>query len=249
MLHRAPLGIDTLERGQIPSGSLEEGEDPLFPRPVLPLKRPQRPEPFGDGGQPLGIGVDDLPVGPQLRQDVLGLRDQRPGAPGDLLRPFVEPRRAVHGDGGLPKPVGRAALSPQGSFGRPGELEDPARVCQSGLVLGQGGHLARPDARRLDLSRLVGEQVLLPFAVAGQCVESLEPGAGVAAFGMDGSVLLQRVEVPRAREPVEEVHLGRGAQQALGLVLAMDLDQALADGDEGRDRRQAAGDARAGPAV
>jgi hypothetical protein len=109
--------------------------------------------------------------------------------------------------------------------------------------------LVRPGSRGLDLADLMGQEVDLALAVALALLQGRErrprrPQAPV--------LLGQRGDGPGvldAGEPIEERGLGRGRQQPDALVLAVELDEVLGDGDEGGDRRELAADPGGAPAV
>ena len=132
------------------------------------------------------------------------------------------------------EPVNGGALGRKGSFGRPRQLGQALGVGQPALLDGKVPHLALPQRRALDLAYLVGQEVLLAFALAGLPLELLEAqskpprpleGLGVLANGADVGPL---------GEAVQEVGLRGGGQEPLLLALAVNLDQLRADRGERR---------------
>ena len=108
-----------------------------------------------------------------------------------------------------------------------GVLEPPA--IDPELVL-----LPRPQPRGVELRHLQPQQILAPGPIAVGRPRPLE-------LGRRGAVLREQVahavaELFGIRESVQEVELPRRLEQALVLVLAVDLDQVVAEAFEHADR-------------
>ena len=123
-------------------------------------------------------------------------------------------------------------------------LDQPFDVREPGLLTRERRALARLGADPFDLPHLVGEQVEFALAVASGLAQPVVLVRGLAEGVERLTVGGQRHEVFVAGEPVEERRLGHRRQQALGLMLTVDLDEVFAErGQRGR-RGQLAGDAR-----
>ena len=98
----------------------------------------------------------------------------------------------------------------------------------------------RPDV--VDLAHLVGEQVDLALAIASGPGQLFDPGAERRHGADPFAVGLERPQMCRSRVPIEELRLGVGPQQPLGVVLPVDLHELRTDLREGADRGELARD-------
>ncbi len=205
-----------------------EREHRRFRIAVFPLEARERVEPLVDGLEPAGRHRDALPQGTNGRQRVL---DQRPGAVDRIGRRGerrIEPCEIAQQARHAMEPAHRGAVvvvqEPRGlgEAGRQsfGVLEPPALDPQ--LVL-----LARPQPRAVELRYLQAQEILAlsPIALGGPRL--LELGLRGAAPGEEVADAV--AELFGLREAVQEVELSSRLEQALVFVLAVDLDQMVAE--------------------
>src|SRR2546425_838737 len=103
--------------------------------------------------------------------------------------------------------------------------------------------LARAQPRGVQLGHLEAQEVLALRAVAPGAAAALEVLPRLAVLGEErGEALAQRLGVG---EPVQQVELARGLEQALVLVLAVDLDERVPEALEQADRHRRVVDERA----
>ena len=98
------------------------------------------------------------------------------------------------------------------------------------------GLLARPEPGRVELADLEAQQVLALRPVALGGARPLHLGARLAELREQAADLL--AQVLGVGEPIEQLELARRLEQALVLVLAVDLDQVVAEPLEQPDRHR-----------
>src|SRR2546422_217484 len=103
--------------------------------------------------------------------------------------------------------------------------------------------LARAQPRGVQLGHLEAQEVLALRAVAPGAAAALEVLPRLAVLGEErGEALAQQLGIG---EPVQQVELARGLEQALVLVLAVDLDERVSEALEQADRHRRVVDERA----
>ncbi len=232
-----------VEPAQGLAGGVGPGDDLGRARPVAAAQARIGLEPLLHLGQPPGLGVEVLQVGPQRqgrllegglggRQVGVGLRERAVNADERLERPRGAP------DGGDGPRAARVVLGRERLGGGGGGGRQPLRVAQP-LALGQ--------QRRLLLGVEAGvvhrrHQLLQVGALA---LGRLAPGAGAGERAIEGAQPPPQRRQPlgardglRAGERVERRELAGGADEAAVLVLGREADQRPGEGGDGLARRR-----------
>ena len=229
----SPALRELLQVGLEPS---PERQDRLDALAVLPLEATDLVQPPLDGLEPRRVEHHAVTVAPEgarglVEVDEGGLErlERRLGArvdPGEVPERARRAARSLHGRGGvvveLPVGAGR-------SLGQTLGVHEPPALLAKLLLL------ARPEPRGVDLRH--GRPVLRAarHLVAGRRAERLELGG--AAPPLLVTLAEAVAKDAEAREGVQEVEVAGGPEERLVLVLAVDLDQRLAELLEERQRR------------
>jgi len=117
-------------------------------------------------------------------------------------------------------------------------------VRQPVLVGGERVALARLRRHGADLVHLIGQQIQLALAVARGLGERRQLRRDGAPRGVRLGVRGEGDDVAVAAEAIEERGLCRGREEPLGVMLAVDLNETLAELGEGRRRGELPAHAR-----
>src|SRR5215470_6855050 len=232
------LGQDLLvapEALELTGGLVAEREYRRLGVTVLPLEPRERIEPLVERLEPAGCHRDAVPERADRGERVL---DQRSGAvdriagraerrieAGEIAQQARRALQAAHRGAVVvvqePRRLGQARREPLGV------LEPPPLAPQ--LL-----RLARPHLRGVELRYLKAQQVLALGPVALGRPRTLELSARAAVLGEQVADAV--AEGLGLGEPIQQVELPGRLEQALVLVLAVDLDQVIAEALEQRDR-------------
>jgi NCS1 family nucleobase:cation symporter-1 len=220
-----------------PLASLGPERDHVRHRPaVLPSERVQQVDPLLEFAESGGVEIDPVGIGGQpalqLPQVLHHLPVQlRPGAGGRIQPPqFVQGPTDPAGDG----QEGVVAFG-EASEGFLDQLEQSCGIPRPVMFRLDRFLLARLQPRRLDLGHLMPQQVQFPGPRPFVGVERRQVCLQAAP-----AVERRRESSTGGFEPgegVEEVELAGGLEKGLVVVRPVDVDQPVAEGREGLERR------------
>ena len=214
---------------------------------VFPLEPRDRVEALVDGLEPPGRHDDAFPQRADRCQRVL---DQGAGAVDRIGRGGerrIEPREISQQTRGAMEPAHRRAVvvvEQACGLGEPGR--QPLGMLEPPALHPQLLFLPRPQPRGVELRDLEPQQILALDPIPLRRPRALELGSG-------GAVLREQVahavaQLVGIREPIQEVELPGRLEQALVLVLAVDLHQMVAEPLEQTHRHRRVVDEGAMPA-
>ncbi len=230
-----------LRRGQeveLAAAALAKRDDLFDRRAVLLLEPLDDREAALDLVEAARAHLELLLVVAQAKRQVLEGRERLRPRVEEALERGVDRREVLHPAKDQAEARERGALVVvEQTVGLAAERREAPRVGLPCLLHAQGLLLARREAGLLDLGRLELEHLAPALGLAPVSAEALERGLGRAQVAEE---LGQGPAVVGAREVVEQIHVGRGVEQALRLVLAVNHGQA-----GGEVAQKAHGDERA----
>ena len=213
---------------------LPEAEHRLFGVAVLALQAREDVEALVDRLEPPRLDRDRLPQRPDPRERLLDLDArglQRLHGSGERrvqARQVLEDARgAVHARGC------RALLLVEEPRGLHETRQEPLGVLGAPARLTELRFLAGPEPRAVELGELEAQEVFALRAVALRRARALDLGVGRSVFGDERSDAL--AQVLGVGEAVEQLELTGRLQEPLVLVLAVDLDELVAEALEEPD--------------
>src|SRR5262249_24061947 len=218
-----PLELLELGRHSVP-----ECEHRGFGVPVLPLEPRERVEPLVDLFQTSGRDRHPLP---ELADSPERVLDQGAGAVdrvGGRREGRVEPRELAQQTTGAMQPARRRALVLVEESADLGEPRDqPLSVLKAPVLGAQLLFLALSQPGAVELRELKAQEILALRAIAlgGPQALDLRPRRAMPR----DDVAHPLAQLLCVAEAVQEIELAGRLQQALVLVLAVDLDQVVAD--------------------
>ena len=245
--------VGVLEPGDLPATALGVGEHRLDRAAVLAAQAIDRVEPLLDRLEPARLGLDPLQVASAARRPHRRARSRRRAGA----------RRARRATASTPSAAARrpsadpsAARAPPPSSSAPlVATSAPAAASRSDSAwrrrsrsASELGELRGVGRDRLDLAELEAHQVEVALARPLALAQVLELAAEAQRLDVRLAVAVSQLEVLGPREPVEDLELGRGERQPAVLVLAVEGQQARAEGLQVGGRRRPAPDEGARPA-
>ena len=238
--------LRVLEPRDLGAATLGVRGDELDRAAVLALQAVERGQPLLDLLEPARIGLDAVEVGAQLGGDVGDLEPERRDPRGDRIERGVDALdRRQPALGGRERSRGALLVvvgSRERGDGAQGALAQTLGVAEASALGLEAGLLNGIGLGGIDLGELEAEHVELAFARAlagaklGELAVERHNGAVRLAIGRP------RREVLLAGEPVEDLELRRAEGQPPVLVLAVEGEQAAAEGAEVGGRGRPPGD-------
>ena len=227
----------TLEAIELRGGRRTEVEHRLLRIPVLPLESGERVQTFVDRLEPPGLDGDLRTERSERREHILQLRLGR-----------VEPRHGDRERSVDPTELAEHARGPRQAARRrvPVAVENGRDLAQTSRQLLRVLHalplgaelrlLARTEPRRVELADLEPQQVLAlrPVALGGACAVDVVSGRPELRTQAPDPL----AQVIGVGEAVEQLELTCRREQALMLVLTMDLDEVVSQPFEQPDRHR-----------
>ena len=205
-----------------------ERQDRLHALPVLPLEAPDLVQPPLDRVEPRRVEDDAVAVAPERPRGLVQVDERGVERLNGRLDRRVDPRQVAKQARRAARPLdGRGGVVVELPVGAGGALGQALGVHEPPALLAKLLLLARPEPRGVDLRHGLPVLGRPGHLVASRRAERVELRRGAAPLLV---TLAQPVaEDPEAREGVQEVEVAGGPEQRLVLVLAVDLDQGLAE--------------------